>query len=56
MNKKVLLIIGIVLLLLSLLADVIGIGREPGFGMGQIAGAIIGLLIIVFAVRGMGKK
>ena len=56
MNKKVLLIIGVIVLLLSLLADIIDIGREPGFGMLQIAGTIIGLIIIVFAVRGMGKK
>ena len=41
------LVIGIGLLAASLLADVIGIGDDPGFGnqqtMGSIAGASIGI-------------
>lgn len=37
-----LLVGGIVLLLLSLSADMIGLGRDPGFGYQQIAGALIG--------------
>ena len=47
-KKKVsiiLLVVGIGLLIASLLADVIGIGKDPGFGsqqtMGTIAGAIV---------------
>jgi len=45
----VLLVGGILLLILSLLADVIGIGGATGFGYKQILGAIVG---IVAAVRG----
>jgi hypothetical protein len=41
----ILLVVGIGLLVASLLADVIGIGDDPGFGrqqtMGTIAGAIV---------------
>jgi hypothetical protein len=48
-NKKIgiaLLVVGIVLLLLSLAADVIGIGA-PGFGYNQIAGIIIGAIVAI---------
>ena len=46
-NKKlvalVFLIGGVVLLALSLLADVLGFGRGPGFGWAQIVGALVGI-------------
>lgn len=45
----VLLVGGILLLILSLLADVLGIGGAPGFGYKQILGAVVG---IVAAIRG----
>ena len=41
------LIIGIGLLLVSLLADVIGIGDDPGNGLWQTAGTIVGVIITV---------
>jgi hypothetical protein len=40
-----LLVVGIGLLLASLLADVIGIGDDPGFGLQQTAGSIVGAVI-----------
>jgi hypothetical protein len=40
---------GIILLILSLLADVLGVGGAPGFGYKQILGAIVG---VVAAIRG----
>ena len=47
----IIIIIGTGLLAASLLADVIGIGDDPGFGMqqtmGTIAGAVIGFLGLV---------
>jgi len=43
----VLLVVGIVVLLLSLVADSIGIGGSPGFGPYQIAGAIVGAIVTV---------
>ena len=39
------LVIGIGLLVASLLADVVGIGDDPGFGLQQTTGTIVGLLI-----------
>jgi hypothetical protein len=44
MTANALLVVGIVLFLLSLLADRIGIG-VPGFGTRQIIGTILGVLI-----------
>ena len=39
------LVIGIGLLVLSLLADVIGLGANPGFGPRQTMGTIVGVII-----------
>jgi hypothetical protein len=39
--------IGVGLLLASLLADVIGIGDNPGFGRQQTMGTIVGAIITV---------
>ena len=41
----VLLVVGIGLLVASLLADVIGIGDNPGFGNQQTMGTVAGVLI-----------
>jgi len=43
----VLLVVGIVVLLLSLLADSIGIGVNPIFGRSQIIGTIAGAIVTV---------
>lgn len=45
----VLLVVGIGLLGASLLADVIGIGDDPGFGFQQTAGTITGAVIAAVA-------
>jgi len=43
----VLLVVGIVVLLLSLLADPIGVGGSPGFGRDQMLGTIAGAVVTV---------
>jgi HD-like signal output (HDOD) protein len=43
----VLLVVGLVVLLLSLSADVIGIGGSPAFGFRQIVGTIVGAIVAV---------
>jgi len=40
-----LMVIGVLVLSGSLLADAIGIGREPGIGFFQIIGAVVGLVV-----------
>jgi hypothetical protein len=52
----VLLVAGIALLILSGLADVIGIGQSPNFGNAQIAGAIIGAIGAIGGVIVLLKK
>ena len=52
MSKKVIslifIILGGILLILSLTADLIGIGSYPGFNYAQILGAAAGLAAFVF--------
>jgi hypothetical protein len=43
----VLLVVGIIILALSLLADPIGIGGSSGFGYYQIVGAVVGIIVAV---------
>ena len=43
----ILLVVGIVILVLSLTADLIGIGRTPGFRHQQITGTVIGAIVMV---------
>ncbi len=50
-NKKTigiaLLIVGVVVLIVSLAADVFGIGGATGFGYKQIIGALVGVIVAV---------
>ena len=50
------LIIGIGLLAASLLADIIGIGDDPGFGNQQTTGTIVGVLITAVGLYLILKK
>ncbi len=43
----VLLLVGVVVFVLALAADVIGIGGYPGFGSSQIAGIVAGAIAAV---------
>jgi len=42
---------GVLIVLVSLLADVIGLGSNPGFGPYQKSGVVAGLLFLAFAIR-----
>ncbi len=54
--SRILLVVGIGLLLASLLADVIGIGDDVGFGrqqmMGAAAGAIVAAIGLFLLLKG----
>ena len=54
--SRILLVVGIGLLLVSLLADVIGIGDDVGFGrqqtMGTAAGAIVAAIGLFLVLKG----
>jgi hypothetical protein len=51
MQKKtlgsILTLVGITVLLISLFADLLGIGGYPGIGWKQVVGIVIGFVIIV---------
>ena len=51
MSKKTmgisLIVVGVIVLLLSILADVFGIGATASFGYRQIIGSILGLILVV---------
>jgi hypothetical protein len=42
-----LIIVGAVLVVLSVFADTVGLGRQPGYGWKQVLGAVIGALAIL---------
>jgi hypothetical protein len=60
LNKKtigiILLVVGVVLVVVSLTADMIGIGATAGFGYKQIAGSIVGVLLTVAGFVMMSRK
>jgi hypothetical protein len=45
------LVAGIIVVLLSALADSLGPGRSPGFGWKRALGVIIGLLVMLVGYR-----
>jgi uncharacterized membrane protein len=46
----VLIIIGVILALVSVLADVIGIGNKAGFGWQQLLGTVVGIVVLLVGV------
>jgi uncharacterized membrane protein len=63
MNKKTIsmitIIVGVIVTLVSLIADFIGIGSYPGINNAQLAGIAIGLVIVLvglYLLRAEKKK
>ena len=48
--------IGVIIAVVSLAADVIGIGNQNGIGWQQILGAVVGVVIIVVGIWQVMKK
>ena len=55
MSKKTIsliaIIVGVIVALISLIADFIGIGSYPGINAAQLGGIAVGLLIILVGLR-----
>ncbi len=51
-----LIVVGAAILVGSLLADVIGIGDDPGFGKQQMAGSILGVVVLALGAYFHNKK
>jgi hypothetical protein len=50
MLARVAIIVGALLVLISLFADPLGLGRSPGFGWIQTLGVVVGALVILAGV------
>ena len=50
MLARVAIIVGALLVLISLFADPLGLGRSPGFGWIQTLGVVVGALVILVGV------
>ena len=46
----VIVVVGVLLALVSLFADVIGVGGEPGFGRKQTAGLVVGVAMVAIGL------
>jgi len=60
MSKKTIslaaIIIGLIVTLISLMADLVGIGSYPGINYAQLGGAAIGLIIVMIGLLLQRKK
>jgi hypothetical protein len=50
----VLIVVGVLLALIGLAADVLGLGGHPGIGWKQILGMLIGVGVVVIGLRDVG--
>ena len=44
------LVVGALLVLVSLFADALGVGGQPGFGWKQMGGLVIGVALVAFGL------
>jgi len=49
-SALIIVVIGVVLALVSLLADAIGVGGDPGFGYKQAAGLVVGVVLVAIGL------
>lgn len=54
-RNRAILALGVVILVLSILADAIGLGRDEGFGWKQTVGALVGIVLIVVGYYRRGR-
>jgi hypothetical protein len=48
-----LVVVGLVLALVSLLADAVGVGAAPGLGWKQMVGTAVGIVLVVIGLIGL---
>ena len=49
-SALVILVIGVLLSLVSIFADTLGVGGEPGFGYKQTAGLVVGVALVALGL------
>jgi hypothetical protein len=50
-SALVMVVVGVLLALVSIFADALGVGGEPGFGYKQGAGLVVGVALAVIGFR-----
>jgi len=55
-SAGIIVIIGVGILAVSILADVVGIGGDQGFGRHQVAGTVIGVVVMFLGLALMKKS
>lgn len=50
-SALVMVVVGVLLALVSIFADPLGVGGDPGFGYKQGAGLVIGVVLVVIGFR-----
>jgi hypothetical protein len=55
-KPAVFLVVGVLIFLVSLLADAFGIGEGTGIGWKQITGSVVGLAVVAVGIVQMRKK
>lgn len=49
-SALLILVVGVLLVLISLFADALGVGGQPGFGWKQTGGLVIGVALVAFGL------
>jgi len=49
-SALVILVVGVLLSLVSIFADTLGVGGEPGFGYKQTAGLVVGVALVALGL------
>jgi hypothetical protein len=49
-SALIVLVVGVLLALVSLFADALGVGGQPGFGWKQTVGLVIGLALVAYGL------
>ena len=48
-------VVGIILIAIGLLADLIGIGKDPGFGPQQTSVLVVGIVVLIAGLKAGSK-
>lgn len=56
MKNTLIFVLGIIILVLAVILDMLGFNTKEGFGLIQIAGVVVGAILIIYGLIKMGKK
>jgi hypothetical protein len=56
MKNTLIFVLGIIVLVFAVILDMLGFNTKEGFGLIQIAGVVVGAVLIIYGLIKMGKK